>query len=409
MSYRMHQDFQLPKSNRGVCFILVLLSVVAFLSLPANAAPKRQKTYKIQANDTLPDIADRFYVAVNHIVEINKRLKKNPQLVAGNALRIPAKISKKQNRIHSVEPGDSLGSLSTKYLVSPKAISRANHLPKGVDLFVGQELIIPVEDAHNNPVYTPQSLRTVIKSGKRTKNGVIHTVQPGQTLSVLSEAYSVPLVKIAFANTIAQDAILAPRQKIVIPGAKEIPLIPATGRAYQDIHFIRTKNGRELTFPLLTATGEVNKKSRRLLSILAGVTGWHKPRKLLDKRLIVRLQQVADKFHGRTIDVVSGWRPRAKGVRRSMHNRGRALDFHVSGISRKRLYRFIKKLPKVGAGFYPNILFVHMDVRQHALSWVDVSRSGERSMYRRVSLSKNTKNRRNNAQLKFVPSETMWY
>ena len=57
------------------------------------------------------------------------------------------------------------------------------------------------------------------------------------------------------------------------------------------------------------------------------------------------------------------------------------MDFRVRGISNKKLYDYIRKFPKVGAGYYPNSTFVHMDVRKRKFLWTDISAPGEPSVY----------------------------
>jgi uncharacterized protein YcbK (DUF882 family) len=98
------------------------------------------------------------------------------------------------------------------------------------------------------------------------------------------------------------------------------------------------------------------------------------------------LQRVAERYPGKSIELISGYRPRKKGQTRSKHNVGRALDFRVRGVDRKELFEFVKSMPKVGAGWYPNSVFVHMDVRDKATFWVDYSGVGEPAEYKREGI-----------------------
>ena len=95
------------------------------------------------------------------------------------------------------------------------------------------------------------------------------------------------------------------------------------------------------------------------------------------------LQRVAERFPGHTIEIVSGYRPHKKGTKVSKHNQGRAVDFRVRGISKRELFNYVKELPKIGAGYYPNSVFVHMDVRVKKTLWTDYSGIGEDSTYRK--------------------------
>jgi uncharacterized protein YcbK (DUF882 family) len=95
-----------------------------------------------------------------------------------------------------------------------------------------------------------------------------------------------------------------------------------------------------------------------------------------------RLQQliykVARHFPAQRLEVVSGYRhpriARLKGVPKSYHTRGRALDFRVPGVPNARLRDYLRTFKKVGIGYYPNSTFVHLDVREkRSAYWVDES------------------------------------
>ncbi|HXX67169.1 MAG TPA: DUF882 domain-containing protein [Polyangiaceae bacterium] len=96
-----------------------------------------------------------------------------------------------------------------------------------------------------------------------------------------------------------------------------------------------------------------------------------------DSRLVQRLQLAVDHFtkegHVAKIVLVSGYRPKNSGT---YHSAGRALDFRIEGVKDEALVAFCKTLPDTGCGYYPNNVFVHMDVREPRtghVSWVDTS------------------------------------
>jgi hypothetical protein len=105
----------------------------------------------------------------------------------------------------------------------------------------------------------------------------------------------------------------------------------------------------------------------------------------VDARLVERLELVADHFRRPSqptrFVLVSGYRPRSTG---SFHSSGRALDFRLDGIPNEALVAFCKTLPDTGCGYYPNSVFVHMDVRNAGaghITWIDASRPGEAPRY----------------------------
>jgi Bacterial protein of unknown function (DUF882) len=105
----------------------------------------------------------------------------------------------------------------------------------------------------------------------------------------------------------------------------------------------------------------------------------------VDPRLLERLAIVAEHFgkKGKTthVQLISGYRPTSAG---SYHSTARALDFRIEGAKNEDVVAFCKTLPDTGCGYYPNSLFVHMDVRDHGaghVSWIDASGPGESPRY----------------------------
>jgi hypothetical protein len=99
----------------------------------------------------------------------------------------------------------------------------------------------------------------------------------------------------------------------------------------------------------------------------------------LDDGLVTRLQAIADRFPGREIHVVSGYRRTARAS--SRHRQGRALDLRVDGVAREEVVELARTLLATGVGYYPNSTFTHIDVRERRFYWVDRSAPGERAAY----------------------------
>jgi hypothetical protein len=95
--------------------------------------------------------------------------------------------------------------------------------------------------------------------------------------------------------------------------------------------------------------------------------------------LLTRLDALARRFPGHAIEIVSGYRPRAR--RTSRHRHGRALDLRVIGVSKETVTRFARTLEATGVGYYPNSHFTHIDVRAQRFHWVDRSGPGEPADY----------------------------
>ena len=103
--------------------------------------------------------------------------------------------------------------------------------------------------------------------------------------------------------------------------------------------------------------------------------------RLVDKGVLVRLGAVAQRFPGRPISLVSGYRPQSRG---SLHQSARALDLRVAGVGNEELVAFCRTLADTGCGYYPHSSFVHMDVRAKGTgpaTWIDTSGPGESPHY----------------------------
>ena len=103
--------------------------------------------------------------------------------------------------------------------------------------------------------------------------------------------------------------------------------------------------------------------------------------RMLDEGLATRIAAIAKQFPGAAISLVSGYRPSSRG---SLHQAGRAVDFHLSGVPNEKVVAFCRTLPDTGCGYYPNSSFVHVDVRdkgQGSATWIDASGPGEAPHY----------------------------
>jgi len=103
----------------------------------------------------------------------------------------------------------------------------------------------------------------------------------------------------------------------------------------------------------------------------------------LHPRLLQLLEQVVEHFPGHPVEIVSGYRP---GTSASRHAHARALDLRLVGVRHETLRDFARRLPGAGVGYYPNSVFIHLDVRdddEGSAFWTDYSGPGETPRYGR--------------------------
>lgn len=115
---------------------------------------------------------------------------------------------------------------------------------------------------------------------------------------------------------------------------------------------------------------------------------WSTGLRVVHPRLVWVMQKIADAFPWKAIYIYSGYRPNAEvndgSGHQSLHASGRALDISVYNVPKEELFKVCQELKDVGCGFYPNLPFVHVDVRPAQTGkafWIDTSGAGEPANY----------------------------
>lgn len=232
----------------------------------------------------------------------------------------------------------------------------------------------------------------------------VHVVYPGQTLAMIAKRYNITLESLCEANGISRRSPIRPKQRLLIP-TKDGVVPAAIERSVEPVEPKKDKETAKETakaaskpsrskgmLSLQSYTGSFRGKVFKKGKITDGArtsiekvlaawrSGQHQP---INDRLIRMLVKVSDHFGGKPIRVVSGYRPYSptQYTPHSRHNTGHAVDFSVVGVSNTVVRDFCRTLPNVGCGYYPNSSFVHMDVREMSVYWVDYSGPGQAPRY----------------------------
>jgi hypothetical protein len=234
-------------------------------------------------------------------------------------------------------------------------------------------------------------------------------VMSGAMSGVTSGATSVARVAFAALTAVASlAAIFTPSTASAAPVAADAHKPARTARITKSHPCTKApvdvvSGGEAAALPLEKCDGSVNPAGVDELSILARPGSAAKPAEPLavlekvhgpelapgihriDSRLALQLERTATHFakdgEPAHVVLVSGYRPKSAG---SYHSSGRALDFRLEGVPNADLVAFCKTLPDTGCGYYPNSVFVHMDVRPSGtghVAWVDTSHPGESPHY----------------------------
>lgn len=242
-----------------------------------------------------------------------------------------------------VARGDTLSTIAQRFQCSERELAERNHLQEPYFLRHNQRLRLP----HN--VVAPAA------------HGL--AARPAAPASRLAEV------------------VPPPRMIVRAPPPPPPRATPSSrwGRSRHpgSVNLVRHQSGEATTITLRRVSSSGLGRMRHFLRYPTGASH------AIDPRLLRQLAVVSDHFGGRTLRVISGFRPVRRGqyTAHSNHNVGHAIDFRVDGVPNRVLRDFCRTLPNTGCGFYPRSVFVHMDTRSESAYWVDWSRPGQRPMY----------------------------
>jgi murein DD-endopeptidase MepM/ murein hydrolase activator NlpD len=188
----------------GLVLLIALLWTSGVVS--AQESQPAGPVYIVQAGDSLWDIAVRFGVSLDDLMQVNG-ISDPSQLAEGAQLIIPG-LEGIQGVLTTVtiQLGDNLSSLSRRYHVPVDTLLRLNHLTSPAELFVGSSLILPEQNsaqgsAHRAALKPGQSLLELsVIENTNPWAWVTANSLPGTWAGLPGDVYQLPA-----AGTEAQD------------------------------------------------------------------------------------------------------------------------------------------------------------------------------------------------------------
>jgi len=119
----------------------------------------------------------------------------------------------------TVASGETVESLARKYGVPAAAIVQTNGFREGAVLRPGQRVVIPRYIRTGTPQVAAAT--PPVRSSHGADN--VHTVEPGETLTLIAHKYGVSLAALAHANNIKPYAKVSMGERLTIPGNHRAP------------------------------------------------------------------------------------------------------------------------------------------------------------------------------------------
>lgn len=169
----------------------------------------QQQTHTVESGETLFSIAQRYNVEIDDLRSWNDL--QNNQLRLGQTLIIKSTENNAAN-LHTVEPQETLFSISKQYGVSIAELKSWNNL-SGNNLTIGQELKIYSAQESGNA--DPDQSQNSIVVNTNTQQNTYYTVKSGDTLYKIARGHNMTLDELKQLNDLTSNTISIGQQLTV--------------------------------------------------------------------------------------------------------------------------------------------------------------------------------------------------
>lgn len=212
----------------------------------------------------------------------------------------------------------------------------------------------------------------------------VYIVLPGDTLLRVANRLGVPPRELAARNGLQRPYALTVGRRLRLPQGVD-PAVLSTLPARDDaagaaspqgahragfVSLVRVRDSQEISTSFAANSQTLRTRVARFLR--ARDNREH----IVHPRLMRTLQVFSDRFGGRRMEVLSGYRVPRAGTAVSHHSRGEAVDLRVEGVPLREVWAYCQTLPNLGCGLYARANYVHLDVRPAPFAWQGPPRRG---------------------------------
>ena len=171
------------------------LALALLLPLPGLAGE-----VTVKAGETLSEIAERHGTTVERLMQLNN-LRSPQDLWAGSRIEVPgaggssARGGAGGSGNYTVKSGETLSEIADRYGTSVQRLMEINGLRSPQDLWAGSRIQVPGA----SPARPSSTAKAPVNRNARE-----HKVQPGETLSELSERYGIPMERLVSLNKLTR-------------------------------------------------------------------------------------------------------------------------------------------------------------------------------------------------------------
>lgn len=181
----------------------VVVTTVLFIGSHSVILAQAQQTHTVQSGETLFSIAKKFDVSVEQLREWNNLSGNNLEVGRSLIVSQGSSASSGDAITHTVQPQETLFSISKQYRVSISELKQWNNLSSN-NLNVGQKLTIYPPD-ENAASQSDTSQNLVVNT--TTKANTYYTVKSGDTLYQIGQQFGMSLDELKTLNDLTSNTI----------------------------------------------------------------------------------------------------------------------------------------------------------------------------------------------------------